>query len=360
MKLKIGIVSAEPSGDLLASKLIENLEEKFNEVELIGVGSGPLGKYKINQDRKELEIMGLIDPVINYRKIKNFQNELIEQFISAQIDVFIGVDSPDFNFGIHKSLKKNDIPTVQVVCPSVWAWRPNRTKHFKHIDYMLCLFAFELNYTSNVNNSSFCIGHPLVEKANNSIKKEPRNQICLLPGSRQSEIKNNIKIMIDAFNIFNSKNNFTATIPCYNEGSKNLVNSYLKNENNIKSTLKSTIDVLSESKAAIICSGTATLEAFLLKVPSAIVYKTNFLNYLILKKFVKSKFIGLPNIISNQQLYKEFVQSDFTKENIAKEIENLVTNRNQKKEALDSVDLSIERPNFKDFVNKFYEDCRSR
>ena len=102
--MKIGIVSAEPSGDLLGSKLLSVLEQKFDDISLVGVGSGPLSNYGLSGDRALLEIMGLVDPILNYKKITNFRKKLIKDFIKEEIDVFIGIDAPDFNFEIHRIL----------------------------------------------------------------------------------------------------------------------------------------------------------------------------------------------------------------------------------------------------------------
>ena len=118
--------------------------------------------------------------IINYSDIKKFQNQIISDFIEKKIDLFIGIDSPDFNFGIHKKLQKNGIKTVQVVCPSVWAWRSGRVKNFKFIDYMLCLFPFELDYCANVRKKAFYVGHPLAEKQHEYIGENKEDIICEL------------------------------------------------------------------------------------------------------------------------------------------------------------------------------------
>ena len=131
--MKIGIVSAEPSGDLLGSKILSKIKENFQNIEVIGVGGGPLQEHNLSTDREMLEIMGLVDPILNFQKIVNYRNDLIETFINEKIDIFIGIDAPDFNFEIHKKLQKKGIKTVHVVCPSVWAWRPGRVKKFTKV-----------------------------------------------------------------------------------------------------------------------------------------------------------------------------------------------------------------------------------
>ena len=166
MSIKIGIVSAEPSGDLLGSRLIEQIKDKFGDIEVIGVGDGDLLQHGTSKNRKIIEVMGFIDPLKNFFNIKKFQKKLIKQFKDEQIDIFIGIDAPDFNFEIHKQLHRENILTVHVVCPSVWAWRKGRAKKFKFVDYMLCLFPFELDYCKKVNKGALCIGHPLLSNKN--------------------------------------------------------------------------------------------------------------------------------------------------------------------------------------------------
>ena len=201
--MKIGIISAEPSGDLLGSKLLSVLQQKFDDIKVVGVGSGPLSNYGLSSERSLLEIMGLVDPILNYSKITNFRKKLIKDFIKEEIDIFIGIDAPDFNFEIHKQMQKEGIKTIHVVCPSVWAWRPGRVKHFKHVDYMLCLFPFELEYCANVRKQAFCIGHPLIDEKEAYENEFKEDVVCIMPGSRKSEIKNNLDVMIDGFNQFN-------------------------------------------------------------------------------------------------------------------------------------------------------------
>ena len=113
--MKIGIISAEPSGDLLGSKLLSVLHQKFDDIKVVGVGSGPLSNYGLSSERSLLEIMGLVDPILNYSKITNFRKKLIKDFIKEEIDIFIGIDAPDFNFEIHKELQKEGINTIHVV-----------------------------------------------------------------------------------------------------------------------------------------------------------------------------------------------------------------------------------------------------
>ena len=358
--MKIGIVSAEPSGDLLGRKILDSLEAKFPELTVSGVGDGDLNKFNISNERSLLKIMGFVEPIMNYSDIKNFQNQLIKKFQNEKIDLFIGIDSPDFNLGIHKELQKSGIKTIQVVCPSVWAWRSSRVRDFKFIDYMLCLFPFELNYCANVRKKAFYIGHPLAEKEHEYLGVDKEDIICLMPGSRDSEIKQNLPVMIQGFKKFNVNKKYTALIPAYDNSAKKLVENFIEEESEIICHQKKSSDILKIAKAAVICSGTATLEGLLAEVPTTIIYKTNWLNYWIYRSMMKTKYAGIPNILAEREIFNELIQSKATKDSIANDLENNLSNLDLKIKEMQEVKRKIIETDFSAFSNEIYEDCRNR
>ena len=357
--MKIGIVSAEPSGDLLGSKILSKIKEKFENIEVIGVGGGALTEHNVSTDREMLEIMGLVDPILNFQKITNYRNNLIKTFVDEKIDIFIGIDAPDFNFDIHKKLQKKGVKTIHVVCPSVWAWRPGRVKKFKYVDYMLCLFPFELEYCANVNKQAFCIGHPLLDKQADfeSIAKE--NIICIMPGSRRSEIQNNLEVMIEGFNQFNFEEKFKAVIPIYKEDDKYLIQHKIQGHEHISVANVESSKILKKAKAAVVCSGTATLEALLAEIPTTVIYKTNWFNHLILKNLMMSEFVSIPNIVADEELFLELIQSNATSENIAHDLNSNMVDYEFRKKMIQAVKAKLEKPNLDSFSDRFYEDCRS-
>ena len=356
--MKIGIISAEPSGDLLGSRILSKLNDKFENLEVIGVGGGPLAKHNISTDREMLEIMGLVDPILNFQKISSYRNNLIQKFIDEEIDIFIGIDAPDFNFDIHKKLQKKGIKTVHVVCPSVWAWRPGRVKKFKYVDYMLCLFPFELEYCANVNKQAFCIGHPLLEKKNDYESNEKENLICIMPGSRKSEIQNNLQVMIDGFNLFNNEEKYNAVIPIYKEEDKYLIQHKIQGHKHIKFANVDSSEILKTAKAAVVCSGTATLEALLAEVPTTVIYKTNWFNHFVLNNLMMSEFISIPNIIADEEVFLELLQANATPENIAHDLNSNMADYEFRKKIIQAVKAKLEKTNLDFFTNRLYEDCR--
>ena len=357
--MKIGIISAEPSGDLLGSRILSKLNDKFENLEVIGVGGGPLVKHNISTDREMLEIMGLVDPILNIQKISRYRNNLIQKFIDEKIDIFIGIDAPDFNFEIHKKLQKKGIKTVHVVCPSVWAWRPGRVKKFKYVDYMLCLFPFELEYCVNVNKQAFCIGHPLLEKRNDYENSEKENLICIMPGSRKSEIQNNLEVMIDGFNQFNSEEKYNAVIPIYKEEDKYLIQHKIQGHKYINFAHVDSSEILKKAKAAVVCSGTATLEALLAEVPTTVIYKTNWFNHFVLKNLMMSEFVSIPNIIADEEIFLELLQGNATSENIAHDLNSNMADYEFRIKIIQAVKAKLEKTNLDFFTNRLYEDCRS-
>ena len=359
MKIKVGIVSAEPSGDLLGSKILNTLNEQFDEVEVVGIGGGELLNWGVGAERSLLKIMGLVDPLKNYSKIKNFQKQLIKNFTDEKIDVFIGIDSPDFNIGIHRALQMLGIKTIHVVCPSIWAWRAGRAKNFKFIDYMLCLFPFEPELCSNVTNSAMYVGHPLFDKKHEYQCQNKENIVCLMPGSRASEIKHNLSVMIDAFCEFNQTENFKAIIPVYDADSKALIENILPAQKNIDVVQTKSSEVLKKAKIAVMCSGTATLEGLISETPTTIVYKTNFLNYVIYKSMMTTKYVGLPNIIAGKEIFTELIQHDANVDNIVEDMMANLSNNDEKTHHLKKINTSLEATDFSSFAVKLYEDCRS-
>ncbi len=357
--MKIGIVSAEPSGDLLGSKILSVLEQKFDDIKAIGVGSGPLARYGLSQDRSLLEIMGLVDPILNYKKISNFRKKLIKDFHREEIDIFIGVDAPDFNFEIHKKMQERGIKTIHVVCPSVWAWRPGRIKHFKYVDYMLCLFPFELEYCANVHKQAFCIGHPLIDEQETFESESKEDLICLMPGSRKSEISNNLDVMIEGFNQFNYEEKFRAVIPVYKKEDKYLVQHKVQNHKFIACEHVKSAEVFKKAKAAVVCSGTATLEALLAGIPTTVIYKTNWVNHFLLKRLMLSEFASLPNIIAGEEVFLELIQSDASSENIAHDLSSNLADYEFRQAMIETVKNKLMKTNLSDFVERLYEDCRS-
>ncbi len=352
--LNIGIVCGEHSGDRLGAGIIQEIKKNSN-VNLFGVGGPMLEELGVESkfDFSELQIMGLIDPLVNLRKLRKLRSDLIEFFIEKEIDFFIGIDSPDFNMGIHKALKKKyNNKNIQIVSPSVWVWRQNRIKSIQaFIDLTVCLFDFEDIYYKKVKHNSIHLGHPFSEikkierqKVFNKYNLDHNNKfISILPGSRKSEIKYMLPIYLDFITDHSYQNHeYVYLIPAVDS------NNLLENINNLIPNANLPIlvkenaiqDFLSISEFSITTSGTATLESAVLGCPPIICYKTNFFNFSIISRMLKIKNIGLPNILLKKDYYPELLQSDCNLSSIKQAVKNipkLVEESNENAELLKNI-----------------------
>ena len=325
-KIKVGIIAAEHSGDRLGSKLIESLNDIF-DVDLYGLGGPEVASKNIvtpsEIDYQDLHVMGLIDPLINLPKILSIRKKFLNLFIDNDIDIFIGVDSPDFNMFFHKKLKPRSVKTIQVVSPSVWGWRENRIKSIQaYIDLTMCLFKFECNFYDQKNMQSFFLGHPFSQlrpKNNDEVIKKhnldaSRDFISILPGSRASEISQLMPVYLDAAKkLLNINANTFFLIPAANQKLAETIESTKGiNEIPYKLSIDSAQDFLSLSLISIVTSGTASLESAVLGSVPIICYKTNKLNYAILSRLVSTPFVGLPNLLLQDHIFPELIQHDLT------------------------------------------------
>ena len=332
---KVFILTGEPSGDKLASKVISKLKESNHDIEYLCVGGSSLYSLGIKSifDQKEITYMGFTAVLLNIFKIKKKINETVDEIIKFNPDILFSVDSPDFTLRVAKRIKRinNNIKTIHYVAPQVWIWREGRVKKFKkYVDHMLLLFNFEKKYFDKENIKNTFVGHPLLENSDigkieliNFISKN-KKIISLFPGSRSLEIKVLLPILIDFVKLMNKRFKDYIFIFHATEENKNLINNFLKNQLLIDYQVISDDDIksqiLSKSIFAVVKSGTVSLEICNAKIPSIIIYKINMINYLIMKLLVKVKFANIINIINKKEIIPELLQGDCN----AKEIYNSV------------------------------------
>ena len=332
---KIFILTGEPSGDKLVSKVILKLQKKNPDVEYSCVGGIHLNSLGIKSifDLKEITYIGFTSVLFNIFKIKSKINKTVEEIIKFNPDILFSVDSPDFTLRVAEKVKKinNEIKTVHYVAPQVWVWREGRVKKFKKfLDHILLLFDFEKKYFDKENIPNTFVGHPLLEqeeknKTNlSNIISSDRKIISLFCGSRSSEVNLLLPILIDFINLMNTKFDFYTFVFHATDENRNLIYKKINNTNleNVEVISDENIknQVLNKSIFAVSKSGTVSLEICNAKVPSIIIYKMNLLNFLIVKMLVKIKFANIINIINNKEIIPELIQ----KECNAKEIYNSV------------------------------------
>ena len=332
---KIFILTGETSGDKLAASVITKLKEKNSNINYLSVGGSYLNSIGIKSifDLKEITYLGFTSVLLNIFKIKKKIDITVSEIIKFNPKIIFSVDSPDFTLRVAEKVKKINpkIKVIHYVAPQVWIWRENRVKKFKKfIDHILLLFNFEKKYFDKENIPNTFVGHPLLEKETknrtdlSNIISSDKKIISLFCGSRSSEVNLLLPILIDFINLMNKKfDNFTFVFHATDEN-KNLINVKINNTNleNVEVISDENIkkQILNNSIFAVSKSGTISLEICNAKVPSIIIYKMNFLNFLIVKMLVKIKFANIINIKNNKEIIPELIQ----KECNAKEIYNSV------------------------------------
>lgn len=350
-KLKIGIVVGEVSGDTLGVKLMRSFREQGIDAEFEGIGGPQMIAEGFNSyyPMETLSVMGIVEVLKDLKKLFAVRDGLINQWTQHPVDIFIGIDAPDFNLRLSKSIKEKNLPikTVQYVSPSVWAWRQGRVHGIKQsIDLVLCLFPFEKVFYEQYEVPAAFVGHPLAKQLplENPIQiakqqlgiDENQKHIALLPGSRKGEVERLLPMLLGAANILHTKHpDIQFLIPAINDARKQQIEQGVEQ---LAAQLKAKIHILentdNESKIGrmvmnasdviALASGTATLEAMLMHRPMVTFYKLHWLTYLIAKFLVKIPYYSLPNIIAGKKVIEELIQADATPENLAAEIEKLM------------------------------------
>ena len=332
---KIFVLTGEPSGDKLASKVISKLQKENSNIEYSCVGGTHLNSLGIKSifELKEITYIGFTSVLLNIFKIKNKINKTVEEIIRFNPDILFSVDSPDFTLRVAEKVKSinPNIKTIHYVAPQVWVWREGRVKKFKKfLDHILLLFDFEKKYFDKENISNTFVGHPLLEHETknkidlSNIISNEKKIISLFSGSRSSEVNLLLPILIDFINMMNAKfDNFTFVFHSTDEN-KNFISEKINNTNlkNVEVISDENIkkQILNKSTFAVSKSGTVSLEICNAKVPSIIIYKMNFLNFLIVRMLVKIKFANIINIINDKEIIPELIQNECN----AKEIYNSV------------------------------------
>ena len=350
-KLKIGIVVGEVSGDTLGAKLIRSFREQGIDAEFEGIGGPQMIAEGFNSyyPMDILSVMGIVEVLKDIKQLFAVRDGLVERWSQNPVDIFIGIDAPDFNLRLSKTIKQKQLPikTVQYVSPSVWAWRQGRVRGIKaNIDLVLCLFPFEKAFFKKWQVNAAFVGHPLaaqlpltnpLKDAKLELGLDPEQKyIALLPGSRRGEIERLGPLVLDAAQLLAQKHaEYTFLIPAINDARKVQIQELLKTyPENLQQCIKLLENTDTESKIGrqvmnaadivALASGTATLEAMLLHRPMVTFYKLNWLSYHVVKFLIKIPYYSLPNIIAGKKVIQELIQQDATAEHLAAEIEKLM------------------------------------
>ena len=351
---KIFILTGEPSGDKLAAEAIKELKKSDVNVEYLSVGGQHLKSIGIKSiyDQKDITYIAFTDILLNIFKIKRKINETVKKILDFNPDILFSVDSPDFTLRVSKiiKLKKPNIKTVHFIAPKVWAWREGRVKKMKsYLDHILLLFNFEKKYFDKEKLKNTFVGHPILDNPNNEkieIKELLKGKIIsIFPGSRLSELKLHVPILIDFIKKMNEEKINYNYIFHATQDSKEYLSKVIKKNNlenvDLISNENIKIATIKKSIFAIVKSGTVSLEVCKYGVPSIIIYKMNFVNFFIAKLFLKIKFANMINIINNKEIIPELLQNECSSDEIYKAVNYLLKKPELIKQQLKQVNKTV-------------------
>ena len=355
---KIFVLTGEPSGDKLASKVISDLKKINQKIEYLSVGGEHLKSLGIKSiyDLKEVTYLGFTNVILNLFKITKKIDETVKAIINFKPDILFTVDSPDFTLRVAEKVKKLNpkIKTVHYVAPQVWIWREGRVKKIKKfIDHILLLFSFEKKYFEKEKISCEFVGHPLLQNKErdkidiNQVIGKNKALISVFAGSRKSEINVLMPILLefiilmnkkysDMTFVFHSTKEYSQFIQSFLDKSK-LKNCEIVSDDKIKA------HILQKSIFAVAKSGTVSLEICNAKIPSIILYKMGFINFLIIKTLVKTKYANIINFTADKEIIPELLQSNCNAENIFKYVSSFMDDSNKIDEQLKKVKIILDK-----------------
>lgn len=342
--LRIGIVAGEASGDFLGSHLIASLKNIDSKIEITGIGgklmesAGCRCIYPVER----LSIMGISEIITKFVDLVSLQSKIKKFFLESPPDIFIGIDAPDFNFPLEKVLKKNGIRTIHYVSPSVWAWREYRLKSIAgSTDLMLTLFPFEVPLYEKYGIAARFVGHPLA----NSIPMESDKHaarsdlelpgkipiIALFPGSRPTELNKLVIPFLETANwCMNKLENVKFISNLVNESDCEYVQSWIRKispDINVSLYTGKALEVMAAADVILLASGTASLEAMLIKRPMVVAYRVNWLTYQIARYLVRVPYVSLPNLLAGRNIVMECLQEKCKPEIMGNEIISLLNDK---------------------------------
>lgn len=350
--MKYYIIAGEASGDLHGSNLMKALKEKDSNAEFRFWGGDLMQKQggTLVKHYRDLAFMGFLEVAMNLRTILNNIKICKEDIKNNQPDVLILVDYPGFNLRIAKFAKELGIKVVYYISPQLWAWKEGRVEIIKkYVDEMMVILPFEEDFYHKHDVKSHFVGHPLLDaistlqdisvddfKTENGLNE--KEIIALLPGSRKQEVEKMLEIMLSVRPHFNNYQFVIAGAPSLE---KEFYQKYV--DENVHFVSNKTYDLLRCSKAALVTSGTATLETALLNIPEVVCYRGSKISYAIAKRLVKNiKYISLVNLIMDREVVKELIQSELNTKNLVKEL-NFIIKGEKRSEMLQDFKLLREK-----------------
>jgi lipid-A-disaccharide synthase len=341
----IGIVAGEASGDLLGSHLIRALKKRRPDIEFVGIAGPKMMSEgaKTLFPMERLSVRGYVEVIKHLPGLLKLRKELTQHFLNNPPDLFIGIDAPDFNFTLERNLKSKGIRTIHYVSPSIWAWRKGRIKKIKAaVSHILALFPFETAIYEEANIPVTYVGHPLADilpidtnmaEARASLKlTNASHVIAMLPGSRQSEVKQLARLYVRTARLILNKQPATKfLIPLVTKETRAIFQQAIYDDNAQDLPLQILFGhahlAMEAADAVIVASGTATLEAALIKRPMVITYRMPALSWQLLKRMNYLPYVGLPNILAGRFVVPELLQHDATPEKLSEATLRLIEDK---------------------------------
>ena len=344
--MKYYIIAGEASGDLHGANLIASLKKKDSRAKIRAWGGNLMKKQgaTLVKHYRDLAFMGFVEVLLHLRTILRNLRFCKRDIMRFKPDAIILIDYPGFNMKIAKFAHKHGIKVYYYISPQVWAWKKRRVHTIKEVvDKMLVILPFEKDLYDEYRVDAHFVGHPLLDELskvryinkNNFVRQNKLNSkkeiIALLPGSRKQEVGRMLEVMLKVVDKFPE---YQFVIGCAPSLPEEYYKSLIGNEN-VQLVFNKTYQLLQVASAALVTSGTATLETALFYVPEVVCYKGNKISYLIAKNLIKVKYISLVNLIMDKPVVKELIQNDLTPENVETELKQLLTNHKVQRQLLD-------------------------
>ena len=346
VKMKYYIIAGEASGDLHGANLIASLKKKDNRAKIRAWGGNLMKKQgaTLVKHYRDLAFMGFVEVLLHLRTILKNLSFCKKDILKYKPDAIILIDYPGFNLKIAKFAHKHNIKVYYYISPQVWAWKKRRVYTIKEVvDKMLVILPFEKDFYDDYRVDAHFVGHPLLDELSKvryinrsnfarQNKLDPKKEIiALLPGSRKQEVTRMLGVMMKVMDKFPE---YQFVIGCAPSLPESFYRELVGNEN-VHLVFNKTYQLLQVASAALVTSGTATLETALFYVPEVVCYKGNKISYLIAKNLVKVKYISLVNLIMDKPVLKELIQNDLTPKNIEEELNDLLTNHKKQRQLLE-------------------------
>ncbi|MDD9912178.1 MAG: lipid-A-disaccharide synthase [Alphaproteobacteria bacterium] len=330
----IMIVAGEASGDLLGADLMKAITSKNPEIKFIGVGGSAMEEQGLKSafPLEELAVMGLVEVIPHLPKLSKRLKQLEELAVSAEIDALVTIDAQAFSAQLAKRVKnKLNIPCIQYVAPKVWAWRADRVKKMvQYVDHVLALLPFEAPYFEKYGLPCTFVGHPIMQRMKSYIPKKTNicqgKTLAVFPGSRVTEVKRHWPIMQKTIEELQSKIEGLEVILPIPKGNNEEIKKHLgqipANIHLVEGDQR--FEALKNCRAALGKSGTGNLELAVMRIPMVVGYKTNWLTYMLAKYLVKVPYISLVNWVARKKVVPEYIQQEFTPNNLVPALEELL------------------------------------